>query len=84
MLKAAEPFYPAQALATHAEGVVQVLVVLDDRSRVVWTEVQSSPSVLLNDEAVRSARSSTYRGAIHNCRPVPATYIFSVDFSMRR
>ena len=83
-LSAAEPNYPAAAVASRASGVVLVIVVLDDRSHVVWTEVARSDNPLFNDEAVRAARLSTYRAQVRNCRVVAGKYLFSVDFSYNR
>jgi hypothetical protein len=83
-LHALEPSYPAEAIATNASGLIQVRVVLDDRSNVVWADILRSTTPVFNTEAVRAARGSTYRTALHDCRPVPAQYVFSVDFSTRR
>jgi TonB family protein len=80
VLEAAEPEYPMAARASRATGTVYILVTLDDRSRVVWTEVLKSDNHVFDEEAVRSARFTTYRTQISDCRPVPATYVFSVSF----
>ncbi len=82
-LHAEEPSYPAEAVASRAQGVVQVRVVLDDQSRVLWADVVKSASPLLSDEAVRAARASVYHTEIRNCRPISAEYIFTVEFSWR-
>jgi hypothetical protein len=82
-LKADEPAYPAAAIASRASGIVQVIVILDDHSRVMWTDVAKSDNPVFNDEAVRAARLSTYRAAIRNCKPVAARYLFTVDFTGR-
>jgi hypothetical protein len=79
-LRTIEPTTPLEAYAAKVKGLVQVRVVLDDRSRVLWADVVSSASPLFNDVAVQAARGSTFRTATVNCRPVASEYIFSVDF----
>jgi len=81
VVHAAEPQYPAAAYAKRAKGVVQVRVVLDDRSRVLWADVEHSDEPMFNDSARGAARDTTYRTAIQNCRPIPSVYIFTVDYS---
>ncbi|MBV8749911.1 MAG: TonB family protein [Candidatus Eremiobacteraeota bacterium] len=83
VIHAVEPNYPADAIATRAQGVVVVRVVLDDQSRVLWADVLSSASPVFNDVAVQAARDSTYRTAVRDCRPIAALYAFSVDFTWR-
>lgn len=80
LIKAVEPSYPAAAVPKRAKGTVQVRVVLDDRSRVLWADIQSSPDPVFNDSARLSARDSTYRTEVRDCRPQAAVYIFSVDY----
>lgn len=80
LVRVVEPFTPPEAYAAKAKGVVQVRIVLDDRSRVLWADVVSSASPLLNSTAVQTARGATYQTAIVNCRQIPSEYIFSVDF----
>ena len=80
-LRAAPPDMPTMAQQQGITGTVQVVVSLDTQSRVVGTRVQSSPSVLLNQAALSSARESQFRTEIRNCEPVAADYIFTVDFT---
>jgi hypothetical protein len=79
-LRAVEPDTPIQALNANISGTVQVLVSLDADSRVSGATIQKSSSVVLNDAALASARHSTYRTALHDCKPVPSQYIFAVEF----
>ena len=79
-LHAVEPDYPEEAYIAKAKGVVEVRLVLDDRSRVLWSDVLRSLSPLLTQSAVRAARDSAFRTAVVGCRPVPAEYIFTVDY----
>jgi hypothetical protein len=75
-----EPFTPVEAYVAKVKGLVQVRIVLDDRSRVLWADVVRSASPLLDSTAIQAARGSTYQTAIVNCRAIPSEYIFSVDF----
>ncbi len=79
-VRVVEPDTPAEAFAARAKGLVQVRVVLDDRSRVLWADVLKSASPLLSAVSVQAARAATYQTAIVACRPVPAEYVFTVDF----
>jgi protein TonB len=80
-LRAAPPDTPPLAQQQNITGVVQVVVSLDTQSRIVGTRVMSSPSSVLNQAALNSARESQFRTEIRNCEPVAADYIFSVDFT---
>jgi outer membrane biosynthesis protein TonB len=60
-----------------------VLVSLGAGGAVVNAVVKQSASVLLNDAALAAARQSTYRAALHDCKPVPSEYTFTVEFSVR-
>jgi len=75
--------YPADATATRAQGIVAVRVVLDDRSRVLWTDILSSASPAFNDAAMQAARDTTYQTEVRGCRPIAALYAFRADFSWR-
>ena len=73
---AAQPPYVYQ----RKDAVVQVRVVLDAHSRLLWSDVQSSTNPALDEFALQAANESTFQTAIVNCRPVVADYIFSVMF----
>ena len=73
---------PAEAMQYGIQGRVEVLVSLDAAGRVVNTAIKKSPSALLNGVALTSARESTYRPALHDCKPVPSEYTFTVEFIM--
>lgn len=79
---AAEPQYPEQASSTRVSGTVEVLVMLDAASDIVGAQIFSSPSPLLNEEALLSAMRSTFRTEIVNCTTKPSRYIFSVEFDL--
>jgi len=61
-------------------GLVTVMVVLDDRSDVVWTEVVRSPWEAYDAPSIWAARNTTYRTAERDCKPVPGVYDFVVQF----
>jgi TonB family protein len=80
-LRAAEPEMPALAQQQGISGTVEVIVSLDAASRVVATRVRSSPSGVLNAAAVAAARASLFRTEVRDCAPIPADYVFRVDFT---
>ena len=61
-------------------GTVQVIVGLDEQSRIVSTRIMSSPSAALNQLAIRTVLASKFQTEIHGCRPIAAQYVFSIDF----
>ena len=80
-LHAVEPDTPALAQQQGIQGTVQVIVSLNENSRVIGTRVQSSPSGILNNAALSAARQSTFQTEIRDCKPIAADYIFSVEFN---
>jgi len=80
-LYAPPPVMPDLAAAQHITGEVMVRITLDERSKIVSTQVVSSPSALLNNAAVKAAEESTFATRIRNCVPVADSYYFIVDFS---
>jgi hypothetical protein len=77
------PPAPAEALFARISGEVDVIITLDDHSRVLWTSVLKSTNHIFDAQAVRAARLSTYRTELRGCRPIAAQYIFTVDFRAR-
>jgi len=77
----AVPETPAVAQQQGISGDVTVLVSLDEASHVIGAHVANSPSALLNDAALRSARASTFRTEVRDCRPIAADYVFIVEFT---
>jgi hypothetical protein len=80
VVRAAEPDTPVAAMQAHVTGRVDVLVSLDAAGRVVDASIVRSASVLLNAPSLAAARKSTYRAALHDCKPVPSQYTFAVDY----
>ena len=80
-IHAVEPNTPALAQQQGIQGTVQVIVSLDEDSHIIGTRIQSSPSAILNVAALDSARASTFQTEVHNCKPVRADYVYSVEFT---
>jgi TonB family protein len=80
-IEAASVDTPALAEQNGISGVVEVIVRLDEHSRIVSARVARTPSPLLNDAALRAARTSRFRTEVRDCQPVAAEYVFSVDFN---
>ncbi|HYW54927.1 MAG TPA: energy transducer TonB [Dongiaceae bacterium] len=81
VLRATEPDTPVAAMQAHITGRVEVLVSLDAAGHVVDATIAQSPSTLLNAASLAAARSSTYRAALHDCKPVPSQYRFAVEYT---
>ena len=80
VVRANEPSIPVAAQIQGVCGAVRVLVSLDEQGSVTGTHIQSSPSALLDGSALAAARLSTYRPALHDCAPVPSSYVFAVEY----
>jgi|GEM_PF-2878435 len=81
VLRPAEPDTPFAAQQAHVTGRVEVLVSLDAGGHVVDAAIKRSASPLLDDASLTAARRSTYRAALHDCKPVPGQYTFTVEYS---
>ncbi len=80
VVNAVAPDTPALAAQQGIAGEVVVQVDLDATSHLVSAKVVKSPSSLLNNAALLSARQSTFQTEIVNCKPQAASYLFNVDF----
>jgi TonB family protein len=80
----ATPPPPAIALETRASGtsgIATISVQLDQSGQVTGAGVtQSTGNSSLDLVAVQMARDARYSPALHDCKPIPATYAFSVKF----
>lgn len=81
VIRAAMPQIPPMAQQQGIQGKVEVVVSLDEQSRVVATKIRSSPSAILNASALAAARNSTYRTATVRCAPAAVDYVFTVTFT---
>jgi hypothetical protein len=77
----AEPVKPWLVPPNAPSGSVQVLVSLDENSRITETRVLHSDALELNMIALATTRASRFRTAIVNCKPVAASYIFTVTIN---
>jgi TonB family protein len=73
---------PAIAEQQPIYGDVQVVVSIDESSRITAVAIQNSPSAVLNRAALDAARNSTFHVEIRNCKPVAADFLFVVNFSI--
>ena len=82
-LRGARAVAPPMAEQQGIQGSVQVVISLDENSRVVGARIRSSPSAVLNPAALAAARASTFRTEIRDCRPLAADYIYTVEFESK-
>jgi protein TonB len=80
-VRAVEPDTPPMAQQQGVSGQVQVVVSLDEASHILSATVRSSPSALLNQAALSAAKGSTFQTEVRDCKPIAASYLFTVDFS---
>ena len=80
-IEAASVDTPSLAQQNGISGIVDVIVRLDEHSHIVATRIARSPSPLLNDAALRAARTSTFHTEVRDCVPIAAEYVFSVEFT---
>jgi uncharacterized protein len=80
VVRPVEPDIPALAQQQGIEGTVQVVVSLDENSRVTSASIQTSPSAVLNQAALAAARASSFQAEIRDCRPIAAKYLYTVEF----
>ncbi len=78
---AVEPEYPDEAIARRVTGTAQVLVTLDENSRIVDATIgRSSGFKPLDDSARAAAQGAEFRTATFRCRPVAGTFWFVIEF----
>jgi TonB family protein len=75
------PETPAIAQQQGITGEVTVLLSLDENSKIVSATVVKTPSAILNNAALASARQSTFKTKVVNCKPVADSYRFIVEFA---
>jgi protein TonB len=75
--------YPELARQAEAEGVVQVLVTIDETGRVVDAKVQSSDAIeSLQQAAVAAARKWLFKPAKQRDKPVKVRIVIPFRFSL--
>ncbi|MDE2483054.1 MAG: TonB family protein [bacterium] len=88
----AAPYVPAQAVAVvsasvpddaaQRTGEAQIAVTLTPSGAVASAAIhRSTGDLMLDREALRAARASTYAPEIRDCARVGGTYLFTVDFT---
>ncbi len=60
-------------------GTVEVVITLDDNSRVTNATVRRSPNARLNAAALDAARRSTFTTEVRNCVPHGGEFVDTVD-----
>jgi hypothetical protein len=81
VVRAMLPDTPVAAQGMHLSASVDVLVSLDAAAHVVSATVERSGAAVLDGSALAAARGSTYVPALHDCKPVPSTYLFRVEYN---
>jgi TonB family protein len=78
---AAPPDIPIAARAEGTAGIAQITVQLDAQGVVKQTSIaRSTGNPALDTIAATMAKSARYSPALHNCKPTPSAYTFSVKF----
>jgi TonB family protein len=76
-----QPETPQIAQQQGIQGVVEVIVTLDENSRqVAAPTVRKSANQVLNRAAIEAARQSRFQTEIRNCKPQASQYVFIVEF----
>jgi len=81
--RAVPPEYPSTARAAGMEGTVRLLVTVDERGRVVAAEVLASDARVFDGAALEAVREWSFSPALQSGRPVRATVVVPVRFSLR-
>ncbi len=81
-LVAVSPEQSSSAFGVASDVTAMIRVDLDATGRVTGVSVyRSSGSPELNNAALDAARASTYAPEVRDCRAVPGSYLFKVEFS---
>ncbi|MCA1565697.1 MAG: VWA domain-containing protein [Acidobacteria bacterium] len=76
-----KPLYPETARRMRAEGVVKVLVTIDESGRVISARAEGG-HVLLRESAVNAARQARFTPALVAGRPVAVSGFITYTFSL--
>lgn len=82
LLPSPMPIYPAIARAAHIQGIVLLLIVIDENGRVVDEAVVSGPP-MLQGAAVEGVRQFTYSPFQQNGKPVEVATAVGIGFAYR-
>jgi protein TonB len=78
-----KPEYPTLAIEAHSQGVVLVLVTIDETGKVIETTVVSSNVIApLEEAAMKAARATPFRPAKQRDVPVKARVVLPFRFAL--
>jgi len=83
VVNAVAPTVPRSVSERGITGDVRVRISLDENSELTDATIIASPSSLLNDAALESARQTTFEAEQFRCAYVPAQFMFIVSFGKR-
>lgn len=79
----AEVRYPDMAREQHVEGTSFIKVDISPEGKVEKASVKvSAGNGSLDSEAIKIAKTSTYKAATEDCKPAAASYVLVVDFKL--
>lgn len=76
-----QPDTPPIAAQQGLTGEAEVIVALDEHSRVVNARLRHSTNAVFNAAALVSARETMYQTEVRDCKPIAAEYLFVVEFA---
>jgi protein TonB len=82
LLASAEPVYPELARRAEVEGMVIVLVTIDEGGRVIDAEIASSDSAVFDQAALEAAYKFVFKPAYQRDIPVKARIAIRFRFSL--
>ncbi|MFH1311958.1 MAG: TonB family protein [Candidatus Eisenbacteria bacterium] len=82
LMTSAEPVYPELARRAEVEGMVVVLVTIDESGRVIGAEVATSDSSVFDEAALAAAYKFAFRPALQRDIPVKARIAIRFRFSL--
>jgi protein TonB len=78
---AVQPEYPEIAREQGASGIATVNVSLDAHGNVTAVSIaKSTGNAVLDQEALKAAKMSTFTPEVVDCKPIGGTYFFKADF----
>lgn len=83
-LRRVVPKYPRQSVARREEGVVVLLLSLDERGVLLDVSVEQSAGFRLDEAAIQTARASTYKPATVNGKAQACRARLPVRFRLRK
>jgi len=78
------PEYPRQALQFNKEASVLLMLTIDMNGQLTNVEIVKGAAYGFTESAIKAVRSSTYKPAMKNGKPVMAKALLPVRFEIRR